>query len=99
MGKKKMKKFVLIAVTLLFVATSIAQASSKFMTDKLGDVVLHTYQTGDPLGDVSFVIESKNSLVIIEPAPFEANIKKMLSYTDKLNKPVSKILVAFHPGD
>lgn len=93
-----MKKLALLTILLLTLSVSFAQAGSKFITDKVGNVVLHTYQSGDPLGDVSFIIESENSLVILEPVPFEANIKEMLAYTEKLNKPVSKVLVNFHPG-
>lgn len=59
-----MKKIVLLTVLLLTVSISFAQAGSKFITDKVGDITLHTYQSGDPLGDVSFIIESANSLFI-----------------------------------
>ena len=92
-----MKKILIMTLLALFVCTSAAQASS-FSSDTFAGFTLHTYQSDDPLGDASFIIESKNKLVILEPQAFQKNIKELDDYVAGLGKPLDTILVSFHAG-
>ncbi len=81
-------------VTSLLVVAAYAQAN--FSTDKFDNFTVHTYASFDPMADVSFIIEGENSLVIIEPQAFKGKVEEFMAYTDKLGKPIEKVLVSFH---
>lgn len=57
---------------------------------------LHTYVSGDALGNISHIIEGANSLDVIEPAAFHANIKELGDYIQSLKKPVERVLANYH---
>jgi hypothetical protein len=88
----------LLLICLATASNSLAQDSGIFITDKVGNLTVHTYQSNDPLADTSFIIESENALVVIDPVAFEENISAFQNYIEKLAKPVNRILVAFHPA-
>lgn len=92
------KLFLSVAILLAVVTPSFAEMQSSVTTDSFEHMTIHTYQSNDPMGDVSFVIESKKKLVILEPQAFAPNIDELLAYVKTLNKPVEKIFVAFHPA-
>ncbi|WP_136806748.1 hypothetical protein [Desulfosediminicola flagellatus] len=94
-----MKKLCLLLITLFVVAApGIGMSQSHFSVDTFEDFTLHTYLSNDPLGDVSFIIESEKKLVILEPQGFKPNIDELRGYVKNLGKPVEKILVSFHPA-
>lgn len=93
-----MKKLILFFVVMAMASTAFAKDGGSFLTDRIGDIVLHTYQSNDPLGDASFIVESENTLVIIDPIAFKSAATEFTTYIDKLHKPVSKVIVTFHPG-
>ncbi len=89
-----MKKIFFLFCLSLTVFT--AKAQSKISTDKFDNFTLHTYASFNPMGDVSFIVEGKNELVIIEPQSFNKNTEEFNTYTKKLGKPIAKVLVSFH---
>lgn len=89
-----MKKSILSLAIILI--TLSANAQSKFEVKDLGNFKLHSYITADPLGDMSYIIEGKESVVVLEPAAFLDNIKEFGEYLDKLNKPVEKVIANYH---
>lgn len=81
----------------LFMAISTyAQPKANFTTNEFDNFTLHTYASFDAMADVSFIIESENSLVIIEPQAFKGKVEEFVDYTNKLNKPIEKVFVSFH---
>jgi predicted SnoaL-like aldol condensation-catalyzing enzyme len=48
------------------------------------------------MADVSFIVESESKLVVIEPQAFEGKVEEFTAYTEKLGKPIEKVLVSFH---
>jgi len=93
-----MKKTILaITVTLALVTVSgFAETKAMFSTDKFDNFTLHTYASFDAMADVSFIVEGKKSLVIIEPQAFKGKVEEFTAYTEKLGKPIKKVLVSFH---
>lgn len=89
-----MKKLVLFVALMGLIVC--AQAQNKFEVKDLGKFKLHSYVTGDPLGDINYIIEGKDGVVILEPAAFYDNIKEMNSYIEKLGKPVVKVISNYH---
>jgi hypothetical protein len=63
-----------------------------------GRYTLHAYQAGDALGDEAYIIETDKNLVMIELPPFHANLTGYVSYVKKLNKPLTDIMIAYHPS-
>lgn len=63
-----------------------------------GDMKLHAYETGDPLGDENFLIETENELIAVELIPFYNNIEALRQYIDGLGKPLTSVIVAYHPA-
>lgn len=61
-----MKKSILSLAIILIILS--ANAQSKFEVKNLGNFKLHSYITADPLGDMSYIIEGKESVVVLEPA-------------------------------
>ena len=91
-----MKNVSLTVIICTVALTASAQPKSNFTTDKFENFTLHTYASFDAMADVSFIVEGKNSLVIIEPQAFEGHVEEFQAYVEKLNKPIDKILVSFH---
>lgn len=87
----------LLVACMIIIVPGMSIAQSGFSVDKFDNFTFHTYQSNDPMGDVSFVIESKNELVILEPQAFKDNVFEFREYVQKLNKPVAKMLISFHP--
>jgi hypothetical protein len=61
-----------------------------------GDFKLHTFITADPLGDMSNIVEGKNSIVIVEYAAFSNDISAENEYVKRLGKPVEKVIGNYH---
>jgi len=61
-----------------------------------GTFKLHSYITGDPLGDINYIVENKKGIVLIEPVAFYDNIKEINTYIEKLGKPVVKVISNYH---
>lgn len=94
-----MKLFTTIAIMAITLAATISSAAAgQFQTDKFDNFTLHTYTSGDPMADVSFIVESPKKLVIIEPQCFGDNVAEFTKYTKKLGKPIEEVLVSFHAG-
>ena len=49
---------------------------------------LHVYNTNDVMGDASYIIEGKDSLIVMEYPLFKVNAKEFAAYIEKLGKPV-----------
>lgn len=88
-----MKKTIL---AVLIFATSFAEAQPMFSTDTFDTFTLHTYASFDPMADVSFIVETENSLVVIEPQAFDGKVEEFAAYTEQLGKPIDRVLVSFH---
>ena len=90
-------------------ASAIAEGDTKGVTTQLengavtvyefGAYKLHAYNSGDPLADEYFVIESDEGLVMLETGAFSANLATWKTYLDSLNKPVASALLAYHPNN
>ncbi len=90
-----MKKTALLT-TLLGISTA-AFAGETAIYD-LPNSKLHVYASGDAMGDVSFIIEGKKSLIVLEQPPFFKDIEEFGDYTKSLKKPIAKVLANYHSG-
>ncbi|MDC7217520.1 MAG: hypothetical protein PQJ28_00710, partial [Spirochaetales bacterium] len=86
-----MKKLIIMPLLCVLLVAASAQAATSFSKNSFKDFTLHTYVSDDPLGDVSFIIESKNKLVILEPQAFNKNLTELNEYAAKLNKPLAAV--------
>lgn len=68
-----------------------ASVQTKFEVRDFGKFKLHTYVTADPLGDMSYIIEWRKSLVVLGPAAFHCNMKEMQQYIAELEKSVERV--------
>lgn len=63
-----------------------------------GTIKLHAYETKDPISDENFLLETDNELILIELVGFYNNIEELQSYIEKLGKPLTSVIVAYHPA-
>ncbi|MDL2239066.1 hypothetical protein LJC25_02055 [Bacteroidales bacterium OttesenSCG-928-K03] len=91
-----MKKIILVLAVVT--ETISVSAQSKFEVKDFGSFKIHSYVTADPLGDMSYIIEGKKSLVVLEPVLFHANIKEFGEYVKSLKKPIEKVIASYHTG-
>lgn len=89
-----MKKIILSTVFLGLLIS--LQAQSKFEVTDLGKFKLHSFITGNPLGDINYLIEGKTGLVILEPVAFYKDIEEFKTYIEKLGKPIVKVIANYH---
>ena len=64
----------------LFILFNLAQTKGRFEVHDLGNYRLHVYYTNDALGDASYIIEGKDSLVTMEQPLFKDNVAEFDSY-------------------
>lgn len=93
-----MKKVLTVIVACIAALSSYAQPKAGFTTDEFDNFTLHTYASFDAMANVSFIVETEKSLIIMEPQSFKGKVEEFMAYTDKLNKPIDKVLVSFHPS-
>lgn len=85
-----------LAVTLS--ASAEGFDKSKFKSYDLPTSKLHIYQSGDPMGDVSFIVEGEKRLVVVEQPTFYAAIEEFKAYVESLKKPIEKVVASYHSG-
>lgn len=74
-------------------------AAGHFDVREFDGYKLHVYLTEDEMGDASFIIESKDSLVTLEQPLFKVNARAFDEYLASLNKPVAHRVADYHLGN
>lgn len=92
-----MKKTTLLLAGLLGL-TGPAVAKGRFEVHDLGNFRLHVYYTDDALGDASYIVEGRQSLVTLEQPLFKENVAAYDAYVDSLGKPVERRITDYHVG-
>jgi len=94
-----MKKFFIAAVLLTTtIFTAMAQNKGSFDVYEFDGFKLHVYNTGDALGDASYIVEGKRGLVTIEYPLFKDNVEEFNAYISKLGKKVKNNIADYHIG-
>ena len=92
-----MKKAILALMSVIALGAN-GQTKGKVEVYDLDGFKLHVYYTNDALGDASYIIEGKESVVTMERPLFKDNIAEFNAYLDGLNKPVSQRISDYHVG-
>lgn len=79
--------------------TECCATVGSFDVQDFGTFKLHTYLSGDQMGDASFIVEGKDSLVTMEQPLFKANAATYDKYLSSLGKPVAHRISDFHLGN
>lgn len=61
-----------------------------------GDTKLHSFASGDALGDVAYIVEGKDALVGIELPSFTDGLDEWKGYVESLDKPMEDIFLCDH---
>lgn len=95
-----MKKLLLsIILVLSLCSISLAQpVTGTFEVLQFDKMKLHIFTTTQGPGDVSYVFETSDSLVLFELPSINHLSRQLKDYVDNLNKPVQAILVGYHVG-
>ena len=104
-----MKKMIsiLLACMMLFAAAyaengaayeTVALETGSVQVYDFGEKRLHSYVSGDALGDVCYAIERSEGVVLLESTAFIAGNAEWKNYVETLNKPVAGKLMAYHPN-
>lgn len=93
-----MKSFLAVVAIATVLTTPLQAEAQKFTTYELESSKLHIYETGDVMNDVSFIIEGKKSLVVMEQPLFKDNIEEFAKYVESLGKPIDKVFANYHVG-
>lgn len=96
-----MRNFLLaLSSVALLSLTACAQTETlgTFEKIQLKNAVLHVYNTNDVMSDASFIVEGKDSLVILETPLFKTNEAEFSKYVSDLKKPVAVQVVDYHEG-
>ena len=89
-----MKKTIIAATAL---SAIVAQAGN-FTSYDYGSFKLHLYNSGDAMGDASYIVEGKKELVVLEVPLFKENAREFDTYVAKLGKPVVAAIADYHEG-
>ena len=92
-----MKKFLLAAAAII-AANVMVNAQGKFETVALKNATLHVYYSNDVMGDASYIVEGKKSLVVLEAPLFKGALAEFDAYLAGLGKPVESAIIDYHLG-
>ena len=92
-----MKKFLLAAAAII-AANVMINAQGKFETVALKNATLHVYYSHDVMGDASYIVEGKKSLVVLEAPLFKDALAEFDTYLAGLGKPVESAIIDYHLG-
>ncbi len=76
----------------------MAQEKGRFEVYGFANFRLHVYYTNDALGDASYIVEGKDSLVTLEQPLFKDNVAEFDAYLEGLGKPVEQRITDYHLG-
>ena len=93
-----MKKLLFAIIAMGFTLTASAQFKGEIEVYKFDNFTIHSYKSAEAMADLTFIIEGKNGLVILEQQSFLESIKDFNSYLATLNKPVIKVIADYHTG-
>lgn len=98
--EKRRVKAKALALFALSVATvgAAAQDKDRVETYDFDGFKLHVYYTNDVMGDASYVVEGRDSLVTMEQPLFKDNIAEFDVYVAGLGKPVAQRIADYHVG-
>ncbi len=94
-----MKKILFTAALSLSVLANLAAQTAvndKMTIYQLPNAKLHLYQSGDAMGDVSFIVEGDKKLIILEQPLFWNDIEEFNSYIEELDKPIERVVANYH---
>lgn len=91
------KKLSVIALSMAVFGVS-AQEAGRFEKYDFDSFTLHVYYTNDALGDVSYIVEGRDSLVTMEQPLFKENVAEFDAWLCRLAKPVEQRIVDYHVG-
>lgn len=81
-----------------FAIMAMAQEKGRFEVYGFANFRLHVYYTNDALGDASYIVEGKDSLVTLEQPLFKDNVAEFDAYLEGLGKPVEQRITDYHLG-
>lgn len=81
-----------------FAIMAMAQEKGRFEVHGFANFRLHVYYTNDALGDASYIVEGKDSLVTLEQPLFKDNVAEFDAYLEGLGKPVEQRITDYHLG-
>ncbi len=84
-----------IAATMI--SAMIAQAGN-FTSYDYGTFKLHVYDSGDVMGDASYIVEGEKELALLEVPLFKENASEFDAYVSKIGKPVVAVIADYHEG-
>ena len=90
------KDFVVAAFAALSAVGAYAQGN--FQTVKDSTFTLHIFNSGDVMGDASYIIETPKNLVTMEEPLFKSGVEEFEAYVKKLGKKVNARIVDYHEG-
>lgn len=91
-----MKKIITLAVAAMAALSVSAQGT--FKTYEGNGFTMHVYNSGDVMGDASYIVETKNGLVTLEEPLFKSGVAEFNNYVQKLGKPITARIVDYHEG-
>lgn len=59
-------------------------------------MTLHSFSTGNPMNEETFILETPRSLILAEPPAFNSSLSSMVTYIKSLKKPVAAVLTSYH---
>lgn len=92
-----MKKLLFILVSMVALTVS-AQTKGKFEAYNYNGFRLHVYYANDALGNASYIVEGRDSLVTLEEPLFKENATEFGQYVNSIGKPVATRIIDYHLG-
>lgn len=93
-----MKKLLFIIAAMGLVTAASAQFKGGIEVYKFESLTIHSYTSFEAMADVSFIIEGKDGLVVLEQQSFYKSMKDFNDYLATLKKPVVKVIADYHTG-
>jgi hypothetical protein len=89
-----------LAIVLCLGTSALAQNQTPgtFETLKFDGLTLHVFTTTEGPGDISYIFETKETLVLFELPSIHHLSRQLKEYVNGLNKPIAAILVGYHVG-
>lgn len=76
----------------------MSATTGSFEVKDFGSFKLHIYANNDALGDMSFIVEGDDKIVLMEYPLFKVNVAEFDQYATSLGKPIESVVTSYHTG-